>query len=206
MARKIDFSTYSLNDLYLSARAIDRDKYPERAKEIDRLIAEKEESNPDAHMKKISFSTYHNNAIYNMIMFVFFVLIPAIFTSVFLFNGSMSLIFAPIFTIVYGFTFFKFCRLDVPDAVYDDGDALLFINNNKQRRVELKEIVKVRHEMWFRHLIRLEVRAEGASESECLFMPDTNSKLFSVNPIVCELNKRANAARRAKQSECKRQR
>ncbi|MCG7547477.1 hypothetical protein [Pseudoalteromonas sp. Of7M-16] len=52
MARKIDFSTYSLNDLYLSAQAIDRDKYPERAKEIDRLIAEKEESNPDAHMKK----------------------------------------------------------------------------------------------------------------------------------------------------------
>jgi uncharacterized RDD family membrane protein YckC len=41
MDSKIDFSQYSLNDLYSSAKSIDRDMYPERAKEIDALIQEK---------------------------------------------------------------------------------------------------------------------------------------------------------------------
>ena len=42
MDSKIDFSQYSLNDLYSSVKSIDRDMYPERAKEIDALIQEKE--------------------------------------------------------------------------------------------------------------------------------------------------------------------
>lgn len=44
---KIDFSSYSLNDLYSSAASIDRDKYPDRAKEIDDLIAKKEFEHPE---------------------------------------------------------------------------------------------------------------------------------------------------------------
>lgn len=42
MDSKIDFSSYSLNDLYSSAKSIDRDVYPERAKEIDEIIRQKE--------------------------------------------------------------------------------------------------------------------------------------------------------------------
>jgi len=42
MDSKIDFSQYSLKDLYSSAKSIDRVMYPERAKEIDALIQEKE--------------------------------------------------------------------------------------------------------------------------------------------------------------------
>ena len=42
MEFEIDFSTYSLDELYSSARGIDREKYPERAKEIDDLIRQKE--------------------------------------------------------------------------------------------------------------------------------------------------------------------
>lgn len=37
----IDFSSYSLNELYESKNSIDRDKYPERIKEIDYLIAQR---------------------------------------------------------------------------------------------------------------------------------------------------------------------
>jgi uncharacterized RDD family membrane protein YckC len=40
MEPKIDFSSYTLDELYSSAEAIDRVKYPERAQEIDRLINE----------------------------------------------------------------------------------------------------------------------------------------------------------------------
>ena len=41
MESKIDFSTYSLEELNSSAQTIDREKYPERAKEIDDLINQK---------------------------------------------------------------------------------------------------------------------------------------------------------------------
>jgi len=41
MDSKIDFSSYSLNDLYQSGESIEREKYPERAKEIDSLIRQK---------------------------------------------------------------------------------------------------------------------------------------------------------------------
>ena len=47
MDSKIDFSSYSLNDLYSSAESIDRDMYPERAKEIDDLIRQKEAEYPE---------------------------------------------------------------------------------------------------------------------------------------------------------------
>lgn len=47
MGSKIDFSSYSLNELYSSAESIDRDVYPERAKEIDELIRQKEAEHPE---------------------------------------------------------------------------------------------------------------------------------------------------------------
>ncbi|BFM13500.1 hypothetical protein R50072_36530 [Simiduia litorea] len=53
MESEIDFSRYSLSDLYSSAESIDREKYPERAKTIDALIIEKERENPEEQRKKI---------------------------------------------------------------------------------------------------------------------------------------------------------
>lgn len=47
MDSNIDFSEYSLDDLYSSAEKIDREKYPDRAKEIDDLIAKKLQENPE---------------------------------------------------------------------------------------------------------------------------------------------------------------
>ncbi|MBB1442164.1 RDD family protein [Pseudoalteromonas sp. SG43-3] len=46
MDSEIDFSTYTLDELYSSARAIDREAYPERAKEIDDLIKTREAQSP----------------------------------------------------------------------------------------------------------------------------------------------------------------
>jgi uncharacterized RDD family membrane protein YckC len=46
MDSEIDFSTYTLDELYSSARAIDRETYPERAKEIDDLIKTREAQSP----------------------------------------------------------------------------------------------------------------------------------------------------------------
>ena len=47
MDKPIDFSTYSLEELYSSAEKIDRQQYPERAVEIDKLIKEKEQEYPE---------------------------------------------------------------------------------------------------------------------------------------------------------------
>mgnify|MGYP000069498637 FL=1 len=41
MDSKVNFSSYSLAELYESKEAIDSNKYPEKAKEIDRLIQDK---------------------------------------------------------------------------------------------------------------------------------------------------------------------
>ncbi|SHH26253.1 RDD family protein [Ferrimonas marina] len=51
MDKEIDFSHYSLDDLYSSAESIDRTAFPERAKRIDMLIAEKEQSLPSLESK-----------------------------------------------------------------------------------------------------------------------------------------------------------
>ncbi|MBH0027931.1 RDD family protein [Pseudoalteromonas sp. SWN29] len=46
MDSEIDFSTYTLDELYSSAQAIDRERFPERAKEIDELIKTREAQDP----------------------------------------------------------------------------------------------------------------------------------------------------------------
>ena len=50
MDSEIDFSTYTLDELYSSARAIDREAYPERAKEIDDLIKTREAQSPSENI------------------------------------------------------------------------------------------------------------------------------------------------------------
>lgn len=49
MDYEIDFSKYSLEDLYSSAESIDREAFPERAKEIDALIIEKKKALPESN-------------------------------------------------------------------------------------------------------------------------------------------------------------
>ncbi len=50
MDSEIDFSTYTLDELYSSAKAIDREAYPERAKEIDNLIKTREAQSPSVNV------------------------------------------------------------------------------------------------------------------------------------------------------------
>ncbi|WP_457934592.1 RDD family protein [Pseudoalteromonas sp. SCSIO 43210] len=50
MDSQIDFSTYTLDELYSSAKAIDREAYPERAKEIDNLIKTREAQSPSVNV------------------------------------------------------------------------------------------------------------------------------------------------------------
>jgi len=47
MDAKINFSSYSLDELYACAESIDRDLYPERAKEIAEIIRQKESESPE---------------------------------------------------------------------------------------------------------------------------------------------------------------
>lgn len=47
MSTEIDFSSYSLSELYASAESIDREKFPDKANEIDELIRKREAENPE---------------------------------------------------------------------------------------------------------------------------------------------------------------
>jgi uncharacterized RDD family membrane protein YckC len=53
MDSKIDFSSYTLEELHSAASSIDSDKYPERAKEINRLIQERVVTHPEEDNTKI---------------------------------------------------------------------------------------------------------------------------------------------------------
>ncbi|MBQ4875691.1 hypothetical protein J8M21_00565 [Pseudoalteromonas luteoviolacea] len=198
MTRKIDFTTYSLDDLYLSAEAVDREKPPDIAKEIDRLILEKEKREPVTHHRKLSADSIYSNAIFRIIFCMLFAISPAIFfSSVFVYE-ALQFIITPIFVVAFGLVFFKLCFRDTADLVYDEGDALLFITNDKQQRVELKDIIRVRHVMRNRSLIRVQIKNDGGIESELMFEPKVKSKLCTISPLVKELNRRAMSARRTR--------
>ncbi|WP_288129988.1 RDD family protein [Microbulbifer sp.] len=54
MDSKINFNNYTLEELYDSARSIDRDAYPDRAKEIDELIVKRQSEQPPAEIEENS--------------------------------------------------------------------------------------------------------------------------------------------------------
>jgi hypothetical protein len=62
MRLKVDFSSYSLNDLYSSAESVDRTKYPDRAKEIDDLIREREQGTQKGTLKINDIETLSNQS------------------------------------------------------------------------------------------------------------------------------------------------
>lgn len=59
MNSKINFNKYTTEELYDSARTIDRDAYPDRAKEIDDLIVKRQNEQPQS---KIVENLAHKNA------------------------------------------------------------------------------------------------------------------------------------------------
>lgn len=54
MDSKINFNNYTLEELYDSARSIDRDAYPDRAKEIDELIVKRQSEQPPGEIEENS--------------------------------------------------------------------------------------------------------------------------------------------------------
>ncbi|MBE0368948.1 RDD family protein [Pseudoalteromonas aurantia] len=51
MDSKINFNNYTLEELYDSAQSIDRDAYPDRAKEIDELIVKRQNEQPQSEVE-----------------------------------------------------------------------------------------------------------------------------------------------------------
>ena len=54
MDSNINFNDYTLDELYDSSKSIDRDLYPERAKEIDELIIERQNEQPQKETEETS--------------------------------------------------------------------------------------------------------------------------------------------------------
>jgi hypothetical protein len=72
---KIDFSTYSLSQLQESANSIDREQFPERAREIDALIIEKQSALPDWNPNRY----YYTRNFLNLASSMFVLLVIGIF-------------------------------------------------------------------------------------------------------------------------------
>ena len=96
MKKEVDFSKYSLEELYESAKSIDRDKYPERTKIIDALIREKQSHLPE----RIPGRFYYTKNYLNLInVYLFLSVVVLILYS--LYTGSVPA--TPIPLLEYGF-------------------------------------------------------------------------------------------------------
>ncbi len=75
MRFKVDFTKYSLEELYESAESIDRERFAERAELIDALIREKESSLPQRVPGRFYYTKNHVNLTSGYILVVFLVFI-----------------------------------------------------------------------------------------------------------------------------------
>ena len=82
------------------------------------------------------------------------------------------------------------------DAVYDEGDSLLFRKGGKEQRVALKDIININYtHMNSPERVVVQTRTDGAIGKELVFNPPMRFNPFSRNPIITELIERIDRAR-----------
>ena len=149
-------------------------------------------------MNKISGSTFYYKKFFPTTWFGFLALILVV---PLFYNGETKspflLVMAPLVMAVAGFLMFKKLCWNLVDEVYDDGDALVVKNGGKEQIVKLVEIINVSHsQMGSPDRVTIHCRHEGTIGKELTFTLPMRLNPFSKNPIVGELIKRVDNARR----------
>ena len=100
---------------------------------------------------------------------------------------------------ITGFLVFKRMIFDLVDEVWDAGDMLIVRNKGQEDQVLLSEITNVSHsDFAYPQRVTLSLRAKGLFGEKITFCAPPNSFRFAPAPIIDELIKRADDARRRK--------
>jgi len=150
-------------------------------------------------MKKLSSkNTFLYKKIFPIIWFGFIgVFILITLTAMANDNGpSMSFLIMPIFMALFGYFVMKKLIFDLIDAVYDEGDSLLFKNNKKQIRVNLKDIKNVNYATMVNPpRVTLSIRYQTEFGDELSFSAPTSFIPFKKNTDIKNLIDRIDQAR-----------
>ena len=108
----------------------------------------------------------------------------------------MSFLIMPIFMALFGYFVMKKLIFDLIDAVYDEGDSLLFKNNKKQIRVNLKDIKNVNYATMVNPpRVTLSIRYQTEFGDELSFSAPTSFIPFKKNTDIKNLIDRIDQAR-----------
>jgi hypothetical protein len=130
---------------------------------------------------------------------VFFMTIPFLAPSI---GGTTTgspfeFVLVPVFMIVVGYFMMKKLVFDLVDEVLDAGDALVIRNGHLEERVALSDIINVSYSQFVHPpRVTLSLRNPTLFGDRVSFCPPASFMPFSTNPIVDELIRRVDAARR----------
>ncbi len=108
----------------------------------------------------------------------------------------MVLIVVPVFMAVFGYFMMKKFLFDLIDEVCDEGSMLLFKNNGKEVRVNLKDIKNVSYStMANPPRVTVSIRYKTELGSDLSFLPPLSFVPFKRNSDIDELIDRIDIAR-----------
>jgi hypothetical protein len=156
-------------------------------------------------MRRISSGmTFFYKRIFPIIWFGFLVLlitVPLIapLIGVSTFDSPRDFFIVPVIMIFVGYFFMKKLFFDLVDEVLDAGDALVIRNGHLEERVALSDIMNVGYAQFMNPpRVTLSLRNPSKFGDRVSFCaPVSLMPSFSTNPIIDELIKRIDAARRA---------
>jgi hypothetical protein len=153
-------------------------------------------------MRRISSGmTFFYKRIFPIVWFGFLALFIATPTT---FKGtasgsSLAFFLVPVIMMIAGYFMMKKLVFDLVDEVLDAGDALVIRNGKNEERVALSEIINVGYAQFMNPpRVTLSLRNPGMFGDRINFCaPVSLMPTFSTSPIVDELIKRVDTARRA---------
>lgn len=102
----------------------------------------------------------------------------------------------PIGMAVFGYIFMKVMVFDLMDAVYDEGDSLLFVNKGKEVRVALTDIRNISYaKMMNPPRVTVSLRVDTEFGRDLTFTPPRNFLAFGKNTDIEDLIDRIDQAK-----------
>jgi hypothetical protein len=112
-------------------------------------------------------------------------------------NLDIGFLLVPAIMMIVGYIMMKKLLFDLVDEVLDAGDALVVRNGDREERVALSDIMNVGYSPYMNPpRVTLSLRNPGIFGDKVSFCAPVSFMPFSASPIIDELIKRIDAARR----------
>ncbi len=103
----------------------------------------------------------------------------------------------PIFMMAFGYVMMKKLVFNLVDVVFDAGDALLVKNGAQQEQIPLADIINISYaQMMNPPQVTLSLRQPTSFGNKVTFCAPTRLIPFATSPVIDDLIKRVDAARR----------